>query len=284
MTLREVLDTGKPTIGGWCSIPSAFSAELMGRSGFDWVCIDTQHGLIGYDQMAVMLQALSITGTPALVRVPWNTPENVMKALDAGAQGVIVPMINNADDARQVVATVKYPPLGTRSWGPIRASFGLPAYNPETANASTLVIVMIETKDGVDNLDEILSVPGVDAVYVGPMDLALAHGITPALDVKDRQHEQLINTILEGCQQHGVIAGIHCDSVETVTRWWDLGYRMCTLASDAGLMRAAATQALKAAAGHPLRAKPDIDEQPEQQPIQQSAQQAAQQSASAGYA
>lgn len=262
MTLRELLDSGRPTIGGWCSIPSAFSAELMGRCGFDWICIDTQHGLIGYDQMALMLQALSITDTPALVRVPWNGPEHVMKALDAGAQGVIVPMVSTADDARSVVATVKYPPLGTRSWGPIRASLAVGEYSAQSANANTLVIVMIETREGVENLDEILSVPGVDAVYVGPMDLALAHGISPTLDVSDSRHEGLIKTILDGCTAHGLVAGIHCDSVKTVTRWWDLGYRMCTLASDAGLMRAAAAQALRAAADHPLRAAPDIDEQP----------------------
>jgi len=260
MTLRELLDTGQPTLGGWLSIPSAFSAELMGRSGFDWVCIDTQHGLIGYDQMALMLQALSITGTPALVRVPWNGPEHVMKALDAGAQGVIVPMINNADDARSVVETVKYPPAGTRSWGPIRAALDVVGYSAESANANTLVIVMIETRDGVENLDEILSVPGVDAVYVGPMDLALAHGITPTLNVSDERHEQLIRMILDGCRRHGVVAGIHCDSVETIGRWWDLGYRMCTLASDAGLMRAAATQAVQAAAAHPLRKAPVVDQ------------------------
>jgi 4-hydroxy-2-oxoheptanedioate aldolase len=258
MTLRELWDTGRPSLGGWCSIPSAFSAELMGRCGFDWVCIDTQHGLIGYDQMAGMLQALSITGTPALVRVPWNTPDHIMKALDAGAQGVIVPMVSTADDARSIVATVKYPPIGTRSWGPIRAALDVPDYSAATANASTAVIVMIETREGVENLDEILSVPGVDAVYVGPMDLALAHGITPSLKVSDAEHQALIETILDACKRHGVIAGIHCDEIGTVCRWWELGYQMCTLSSDAGLLRAAATEALAAAAKHPLRSDADV--------------------------
>ncbi|MFC4242002.1 HpcH/HpaI aldolase/citrate lyase family protein [Gryllotalpicola reticulitermitis] len=253
MTLRELWQTDRPTIGGWCSIPSAFSAELMGRFGFDWVCIDTQHGLIGYEQMTGMLEALNITRTPALVRVPWNSPDNIMKALDAGAHGVIVPMISTADDARAAVGAVKYPPLGTRSWGPIRASLDFPGYSAETANAETAAIVMIETREGVENLEEILSVPGVDAVYVGPMDLALAHGIEPTLNVVNDEHLALIEKILEACQRHGIVAGIHCDGINTIGRWWDLGYRMCTLASDAALLRAAATEALTAADSHPLR-------------------------------
>lgn len=262
MSLRDLWNSQPATLGGWCSIPSAFSAELMGRCGFDWVCIDTQHGLIGYEQMAVMLQALSITRTPSLVRVPWNQPDHIMKALDAGAKGVVVPMISSAADAEAAVAAVKYPPLGTRSYGPVRAAFDVPGYNTENANESTALIVMIETRGGVENLDEILSVPGVDAVYVGPMDLAIAHGITPTLHVADPEHERLITVILEGCRRHDLVAGIHCDSIETAMRWWDLGYEMCTLASDAGLMRSAATAAIRAAASHPGRTLVDTPKVP----------------------
>jgi 4-hydroxy-2-oxoheptanedioate aldolase len=116
-TLRELWDAGRPTIGGWCTLPSAFSAELMGRSGFDWVCIDTQHGLVGYDQMVLMLQGLAITGTPAFVRVRWNEPGEIMKALDAGAQGVVVPMVNSAEEAVSAVAASRYPPRATAPGG-----------------------------------------------------------------------------------------------------------------------------------------------------------------------
>jgi 4-hydroxy-2-oxoheptanedioate aldolase len=240
-TLRELWDGTEATIGGWCSIPSPFSAELMGRSGFDWVCIDTQHGVIGYDQMVPMLQALSITATPAFVRVPWNQPDHIMKALDAGAQGVIVPMVSSAEDARAAVAAAKYPPMGVRSWGPIRAALDVPDYSPEVANRRTIVAVMIETPGGVQNLEAILSVPGVDAVYVGPSDLALGHGMTPTLAVRDLEHERLIETVVDGCRRHGIVAGIHCDSVETVRRWHARGYAMFTVGSDAALMRQAAT-------------------------------------------
>jgi 4-hydroxy-2-oxoheptanedioate aldolase len=181
MTLRELFQGGELTVGGWCGIPSAFSAELMGRSGFDWVCIDTQHGLIGYDQTTTMLQAISLTGTPAFVRVPWNQPDHMMKALDAGAQGIVVPMVNNAEDARRAVDYVRYPPVGTRSWGPIRAALEVDGYSPQVGNDRTILAAMIETPDGVRNMDEIMQVEGVDAIYIGPSDLALGHGLTPTL-------------------------------------------------------------------------------------------------------
>jgi 4-hydroxy-2-oxoheptanedioate aldolase len=254
MGLRELLDQRGATLGGWCSIPSAFSAELMGRYGFDWVCVDTQHGLIGYDQMTLMLQGLAITGTPAFVRVPWNSPDHIMKALDAGAEGIIVPMVSSAADAAAAVAATRYPPEGTRSWGPVRAALDVPGYSPQAGNSRTLLAVMIETPGGVENADEILSVPGVDAVYIGPSDLALSHGMTPTLDVTDRVHLELIETVLAACKRHQVTAGIHCDRPDTVRRWWDAGFEMCALASDAGLMRSAAAAAIAVTASHPRRA------------------------------
>lgn len=245
-TLRQLWDAGEPTIGGWCSIPAAFSAELMGRCGFDWVCVDTQHGLIGYDVMASMLQALSITKTPPFVRVPWNQPDHIMKALDGGAQGVVVPMVDNAEQARQAVDAAKYPPLGSRSWGPTRAAFELgPDYSPESANHQTIVAPMIETPDGFTNLDEILAVPGVSAVYVGPSDLAVSHGIK----FGDSEHTRMIEHIADRCQHHGIVAGIHCDRIETVHRWRDVGYRMFTVASDAVFMRQGATAVAQGAFG-----------------------------------
>src|SRR5690606_38423687 len=152
---------------------------------------DTQHGLIGYDAMAAMLQALSITNTPPFVRVARNASDHIMKALDGGAQGVIVPMIDNADYARRAVDAAKYPPLGRRSWGPTRAAFELPDYTPESVNDRTIVAPMIETPDGFANLDEILAVPGVGAIYVGPSDLAVSHG----LKAGDPEHVRMIEHI-----------------------------------------------------------------------------------------
>ncbi|HEY4028209.1 MAG TPA: aldolase/citrate lyase family protein [Candidatus Dormibacteraeota bacterium] len=254
-TLRELWDGGGVTVGGWCTIPSAFSAELMGRSGFDWVCIDTQHGLVGYDQMALMLQALSITATPAFVRVPWNAPGDIMKALDAGAQGVIVPMINSAEEARRAVAASRYPPDGHRSWGPIRAALGVEGYTPASGNRRVVVAVMIETEAGVAAADEIVSVPGVDAVYVGPNDLAVTHGMSPG-DAFSEAHARIVERVLAACERHGVVPGIHCGSIETAERWRERGFRMFNVTSDAIFMRTGASQVVRALAGQPAPAQP----------------------------
>jgi 4-hydroxy-2-oxoheptanedioate aldolase len=250
MTLRELFDEGGVTLGGWCAIPSAFSAELMGRFGWDWVCVDMQHGLIGYDQAANMLQALSITKTPAWVRVPWNQPDYIMKMLDAGAQGIIVPMVENAEQARSAVHAVKYPPLGSRSWGPIRASLDVEGYSPEVANRRTVLAAMIETVEGVKNMDEIMAVEGVDAIYVGPSDLGLTHGMTTTQSPEPGSaHEKLILDILEGCRRNDVVPGVHTDSVETAMRRREAGFRMITVMSDAVLLRKAANEALTSMRG-----------------------------------
>jgi 4-hydroxy-2-oxoheptanedioate aldolase len=245
-TLRELFDSGQPTYGGWCGIPSPFAAELVGRSGFDWVTVDNQHGLAGYDATVPMLQALSATGTPALVRVPWNQPDHVMRALDAGAQGVIVPMVGTAEEARRAVDSVKYPPLGHRSWGPVRSAFDLPDYSPASANERTIVAAMIETPEGVQNMDAIMQVEGIDAIYVGPADLALGHGLQPTLDMAEgSEHERLVLSILEGCVRNHVVPGIHTSGAENAMRWRDAGFRMLTISSDGGFLRSGATQALR---------------------------------------
>jgi 4-hydroxy-2-oxoheptanedioate aldolase len=254
-TLREVWERDGIKLGGWCCLPGTLSAELMGRCGFDWVCIDTQHGLIGYDQMAAMLQALAIAGTPAFVRVRWNEAGEIMKALDAGAQGVIVPMVNSAEEARQAVGASRYPPDGYRSWGPIRAALDVPEYTPASANRRTVVAIMIETPEGVAHADEILSVPGIDAVYVGPADLAVGMGLTPP--ARDPEHARLVEAVADACRRHGVVPGIHCTSVEDAQHWRERGFRMLNVSSDAGLLQGAArsvVQALKGAAPVPAEA------------------------------
>lgn len=242
--LRDVLDRGGPSYGGWVAIPDPFAAELMGAAGYDWVCIDMQHGLTGPDRLAGMLQALDRAGTPSLVRVPWNQPDHVMRALDAGAQGVIVPMVNSAADARRAVAACRYPPLGERSWGPVRASMLLEGYTAERANRDVVCAVMIETRQAVAAMDEILAVPGVDAVYVGPNDLAVSHGLAPDGTVKDPEHSRLVLEILAACRRHGVVAGIHCAGWETAARWRDAGYRMLNVDSDSRFITAGARAVL----------------------------------------
>jgi 4-hydroxy-2-oxoheptanedioate aldolase len=180
--------------------------------GFDWVCIDAQHGLIGYQEMLGMLQAVAVKGVPALVRVPWNEPGWIMKALDAGAAGVIVPMVNSPEEARAAAGACRYPPQGYRSWGPTRASLGVADYAPELANRSVVCAVMVETAPALEQLDEILAVPGVDAVFMGPSDFAISMGLAPRSD--DPEHRRRLDGMPAVCRRHGVVAGIACASAE----------------------------------------------------------------------
>lgn len=249
MTLRELWEGGEPTVGGWCVIPSSFSAELMGRAGFDWVCIDTQHGMIGFDQMVPMLQALSATGTPAFVRVPWNQPADIMKALDAGAQGVIVPMVNSREEAERAAGACRYPPQGYRSWGPTRAALQVSGFGPESANRAVVCMVMIETAEGMAALDDVLSMPGVDGVFIGPNDLAITHGMKPDATASVPEHRRLIEKILEACVRHGKIAGIHCAGPETAIRWREAGFRMLNVDNDSRFLQGGAARVLEALRG-----------------------------------
>jgi 4-hydroxy-2-oxoheptanedioate aldolase len=236
-TLRELWDSGTPMIGAWCAIPSAFTAEIIGLSGFDFVTIDTQHGLIDYTDMRAMLQALSRSGTRTLARVRWNEPGDIMKALDAGAHGVIVPMVNSPEQARIATEACRYPPHGIRSWGPTRASLDTPNFNPELSNHQVICVVMVETVDAVAHIDDILAVPGIDAVFIGPNDLAISAGLPPTSDPTDPEHQRLINTILKSCQAHGIIAGISCGNTELTRHWINEGFRMLAIPSDVALLR-----------------------------------------------
>ncbi|MDQ6876442.1 MAG: aldolase/citrate lyase family protein [Candidatus Dormibacteraeota bacterium] len=238
-SLRERWRAGDPTFGAWCTIPSTWTAELAARSGHDWVCIDTQHGLIGYELMLPMLQAISAGGAPSFVRVPWNEPGTIMKALDAGAGGVIVPMVNSVEEAKSAVGACRYSPDGFRSMGPIRArvvdgDWRLP-----------ICVVMIETVQAVERVDEILAVPGIDAVFVGPSDLAISAGVDSSYDGRDPEHRRLIETILRSCQAHGVTAGIMCGSPEVAIQWHTAGFQMLALGSDSTLLADASRQIIE---------------------------------------
>ena len=247
-TLRAWRDGGQ-TVGAWLSIPSSFTAETMAHAGFDWLCIDMQHGLIDYTDVVHMLTAISTTETVPLVRVPWNDPPTIMKVLDAGAYGVVVPLVNNAEEARRAVFACRYPPDGGRSSGPARATMYAGAGYQAGANSEIACIVMIETAEALDNLDEILSVPGVDAAYIGPSDLAYAIGLTPTGDNDDPKHVETVDRIFEACRRNGVAPGIHTGSVEYTRRYLEQGFQMITLGADRGFMAQRAGADLAAARG-----------------------------------
>ncbi len=238
---------GKQTVGAWLSVAASYSAESMAHAGFDWLCIDTQHGLIDYPDAVHMLQAISTTHTIPFVRVPWNDPATIMKMLDAGAYGVVVPLVNNREEAERAVAACRYPPAGIRSSGPARAAmYGGSGYQ-SWANDEIACIVMIETADGLDHLDDILSTPGVDAAYIGPADLAYALDLEPGTD--DPKHAEAVRRIFDAAQRHGVAPGIHTGSAEDTTAYLRMGFQMVTLGSDSGFMRAKAAADLAAVRG-----------------------------------
>ena len=167
--LKDIWASGQPVLVGWCSIGNPFTAEIMAGQGYDAINIDVQHGALDYAALLPMLQAVRATGVTPLARVPWLEPGIIMKALDAGAMGIICPMVNNRADAEALVSYMRYPPLGQRSFGPTRAAVADPGYGVE-ANGEVLAMAMIETADGVRNLEEICATPGLDGVYVGPAD------------------------------------------------------------------------------------------------------------------
>ena len=240
--VREIWASGKAVINSWCGVPSSFSAEVMAHAGWDSLVIDMQHGMIDYGVMVTMLQGISTTGVVPLARVPWSDPARIMKILDAGAYGVICPMINTAQEAEAMVRACKYPPRGYRSWGPVRASLYAGSDYGDHANVETIVMPMIETAEALKNLDEILSVDGVDAIYVGPSDLSLAMGLKPRLDQTDPPVVDAQKKIAAACKRHNVIAGIHNATATYALKMIAEGYQFVTLASDSRFMAAKAAE------------------------------------------
>lgn len=230
-------------MGGWCGIANPFSAEVVARAGFDWVCVDQQHGLVGPDGLPSMLQAIELAGVPSLVRVPWNEPAAIMRAFDAGATGVVVPLVNSRADAERAVRAGRYPPAGDRSWGPTRPAQSVSGYTPALGNERSLMVVQIETAEAVDALDDILDVDGVDAVFVGPSDLALSYGLAPTLTPRLPEHTEAILQVRDAARRRGVPAGIYCGDPAMARRWRSEGFVVLAIASDVVLLRAAATDA-----------------------------------------
>ncbi|MDP3768360.1 MAG: aldolase/citrate lyase family protein, partial [Dehalococcoidia bacterium] len=208
-TVKRAWREGKVTYGAWLSIPSAFSTEIMAHQGFAWLCIDMQHGAIDYQAALSMLQAISTTETVPFARVPWNEPGIIGKVLDAGAYGVIIPMVNSPDEAEAAVRACRYAPDGARSFGPVRAAYYAGLDYAVRANDEIACIPMIETTTALANLEEILDVPGIDAVYVGPADLSLTLGLPPRMDNDAEPFERARHAIADACRARGITAGIH---------------------------------------------------------------------------
>lgn len=242
--IRNLWREDKAVVNGWLAIPSTFSAETMAHQGWDSLTIDMQHGVVDYQMAVNMLTAVSTTNTVPMVRVPWLDPGIIMKSLDAGAYAVICPMINSRAEAEKLVSYIRYAPRGVRSFGPIRALLYGGADYPAKANDTVIPFAMIETKQALENLDDILSVEGLDAIYVGPADLSLTLGCTPKFDQEERPVVEAIDYIIAKAKQHGVFAGIHNGTPEYAQRMIAKGFRFVTIASDTRLMAAGAQQTL----------------------------------------
>jgi 4-hydroxy-2-oxoheptanedioate aldolase len=252
--LRTLWQNDQAAVNGWLAIANSFSAETMAHQGWDTLTIDLQHGVVDYQAMVGMLQAISTTPTVPIVRVPWLEPGILMKTLDAGAYGVICPMVNTREDAQKLVAWTTYAPRGTRSFGPVRALLYGGADYPREADKTIVRFAMIETAQALDNLDAILSVEGLDAIYIGPSDLSLALGCRPVFDDVDPKVAQAIAHILERATAHGLKAGIHNGVAEGALARVAMGFRFVTVSSDARLMAAGSQQLLAQMRAAPVAA------------------------------
>lgn len=233
--LLEKWAAGGKAVGVWCSVGDSFTAEAAASVGFDYACADLQHGVVDYGAMVGMLQAIKAHGVTPIVRVSWPEPWLIMQALDAGALGVVVPLIENAEQAARAVAACRFPPAGIRSFGPTRAAIAHGTADPDELSR-VACILMVETEAGIANLDEIASVPGVDAIYVGPSDLALALGLPPRPTSPLAEHERVIADILAVCQSKGVVAGIHGSSGAVAQGRLAQGFQMATIGSEVAFM------------------------------------------------
>jgi len=253
-SVRERWNKGIPTINGWLTLPTALSAEIMARAGFDSVTIDMQHGAIDYSDALEMLTALAATEVTPLVRVPNSDPTFVTRVLDIGALGVICPMINNAVEARTFAAGARYFPVGNRSSGPLRAAMIYGAEYFKQVNDAVLVLGMVETPGAIANLDEILEIETMDGIYVGPNDLGIAMGMASGTDREEPDFIRALEDIARRANAHGKIPGLHTNSSKYASRAIAMGFGFVTLCADAGLIREGAVTAVRDLRGR-LRAR-----------------------------
>jgi 4-hydroxy-2-oxoheptanedioate aldolase len=247
--VRTIWSQGGAVVNGWLAIANSYSAETMASAAFDAVTIDTQHGMVDFPDAVNMLAAMSAYAPTPLARVPWNDPAAIMKLLDAGAYGIVCPMINSREECERFIGACRYAPQGYRSFGPARGLlYGGSDYAAE-ANGTIAAIAMIETQQALDNLDEIMSTEGLDAIYIGPNDLAISLGNPPNPEPTAPNVKAAVDEILAAAKRHKVAAGIHCPSGASARDKIERGFQLVTIANDARLMAQAAGDEIKLARG-----------------------------------
>ena len=246
--IKAMWRDGKPAAAGWLQTGDPYIAEAMANAGYDAVIIDMQHGMaITPDRAIACLQAISTTDTVPMVRVAWNDAREIQFVLDAGAYGVIVPLVNTYDEAVQAAGASRYPPLGYRSLGVNRVEFYAGDDYFQHANDEIIVLVMIESMQAVDNLEEIAKAPGIDGFYIGPSDLAVSLGIPPGPTASSNpRHIAACQRVMDVANASGLVPCHHGGPGldEAVGRFAE-GFKMCQIGSDIGMVRAGAAAALK---------------------------------------
>ena len=244
LRLKRLWAEGHATLNGWLAAPDPTVAENMAVLGWDSLTVDLQHGMADYGDALRMFIAISTTPVVPLARIPWMEHGIVMKLLDAGAAGLICPMVNCAEDAERFVRACRYPPTGIRSFGPIRAKLHAEDANPADFDAAVVTIAMIETREAVENLDAILAVEHLDAVYVGPADLSLAFGAEPKFDQEEPVVVEAIEHIVTVTRHAGKFVGVHNATAAYAKRMVALGANFVTIGSDLRFMTGAASEAI----------------------------------------
>jgi 4-hydroxy-2-oxoheptanedioate aldolase len=247
-TLASRLRAGETIFTGWCGLGLPLLAETLAREGFSAVTLDQQHGAYDVATSAQAIAGIRHAGAAPVVRVPLGDFATAARMLDLGAEGVIAPMINTVADARTFVSVMKYPPLGERSWGPTRAVMltGLdqPVYFRE-ANALTLTFAMIETRQALENVEAIAAVPGIDALFVGPYDLAIALSNGTSQDPQSPDVEKALDVVVAAANKAGKIPGLYCANADRALATAKRGFRFLAVGSELGMLRAGAAEQMK---------------------------------------
>ena len=237
--LKSMWASGKVATNVWATVPSSYATEIIAHQGWDSITVDTQHGVVGYADMVAMLTAIATTPAVPLVRVSWNDPGEIMRAADAGAMGVICPTVNTKEECERFVGALRYPPLGYRSLGPNRARFLGDDYAAK-ANQTVLAIAQIETAAGLENVDAIAAVKGLDMLYIGPSDLGLSLGREGRMDQTDPVVVKAIDRTLAVAKNAGLKAGIFCVAPDYSREMFAKGFDLVTVLSDVTLLAAGA--------------------------------------------
>ncbi len=241
--VKALWQAGKPVLNGWLSIANAFSAEIMAAQGYDAITVDMQHGVIDYQAAVGMFQAVRASSVVPFARVPWLDPAHVMKALDAGAYGVICPMVSTPEQAAQLVSYVRYPPQGSRSFGPTRANFSAGPNYASEANDQVVCLAMIETREAVEALEGIVATPGLDGVYIGPADLTMGlfgTRFAPGFDRQEPEMIEVIKRVAATAHKAGKRAGLHNGTPDYAAKAVDWGFDLVTVSNDVRMLAGAA--------------------------------------------